>query len=307
MHVLGTRAAELPDHRRLCDLAGHAEPAFPLSPCPSQSRVIPITSASGYFTSNNVKTDYNLANEAAFIRASWDRCDATAHWRQRKAGQPFFSVFNILDTHQWRRNVETFEWFEEHIGSKLAAAQRHDPAKARVPPYYPDTPLVRRTLARTADCVTSMDKRVAELLKELDNSLAGDTIVFFYADEGAGIPHGKRTNYDSGLRVPLLIRFPDKFRQLAPAAAGAATDRMVSFVDFAPRCSAWPACPPSGICRARRSLARRPASRKNTLARPTASMVQFLSRAVHDARWLYIRNYLPHLSWMPPESAPINP
>ena len=161
---------------------------------------------------------------------SWNACSAEADWRRRKPGQPFFGVFTIFDTHQSHRSVNSFESFEKEIGSKLTAAERHDPAKAPVPPYYPDTPLVRRTLARSYDCVTSMDKGVGRILRQLEeDGLADDTIVLFCADGGAGMPRGKRTHYNFGLRVPLVIRFPKKFRHLAPVAAGQATDRLVSY------------------------------------------------------------------------------
>src|SRR5262245_20351527 len=61
--------------------------------------------AAGYFTSNNFKTDYNLKDEAAFKKAAWDRSDGKAHWRQRRPGQPFFAVFNLMETHQSRTGV----------------------------------------------------------------------------------------------------------------------------------------------------------------------------------------------------------
>src|SRR4029079_10711034 len=66
------------------------------------------------------------------------------------------------------------------------------------------------------------------------DGLAQDTIVFFFGDHGVGLPRGKRCLYDSGMQVPLLVRFPAKWAHLAPAAAGGTTDRLVSFVDFAP-------------------------------------------------------------------------
>ena len=258
----------------------------------------------GYFTSNNVKTDYNLANEAAFIREAWDRCSATAHWRQRRPGQPFFSVFNIMDTHQSRSNVWSFEQFEKEIGSKLSTAQRHDPAKAPVPPYYPDTPLVRRTVARYYDCITAMDKEVGRLLQQLDeDGLAGETIVFFYGDGGMGMPRGKRTNYDTGLRVPLIIRFPEKLRHLAPAVPGQAIDRLVSFVDFAPTVLRLAGLPARSYMQGQALLGDAAAAPRQYVfgARDRVDEVFDLSRSARDARWLYIRNYMPHLSWMQPE------
>jgi len=258
----------------------------------------------GYFTTNNAKTDYNLANESAFIGEAWDRCGATAHWRQRRPGQPFFSVFNIMDTHQSRSNVWSFEQFEREIGSRLSPAERHDPAKAPLPPFYPDTPLVRRTLARLYDCITAMDKEAGRLLKQLDeDGLAGETIVFFYGDGGVGMPRGKRTLYDTGLRVPLVLRFPEKLRHMAPAAAGDASDRLVSFVDFAPTVLSLAGLPIPSYMQGRAFLGPAAGAPREYVfgARDRVDEAFELSRSVRDARWLYVRNYMPHLSWMQPE------
>ena len=188
----------------------------------------------GYYCTNNEKTDYNTANERAIIAASWDESSGRAHWRKRPAGQPFFSVFNLMVSHQSRASVWSFEQFEAMISKVLTPAERHDPDRAPVPPYYPDTPTVRRTLARYYDCVTAMDKEVGRILDELAaDGLAEDTVVFFYGDNGRGLPRGKRTLYDTGLHEPFIIRFPQKYQHLAPAAPGQTTDRLVSFVDFA--------------------------------------------------------------------------
>ncbi len=189
----------------------------------------------GYYCTNNVKTDYNTSDEQRLIQESWDDCSATAHWRNRAEGQSFFSVFNLMETHQSRTSVWSFDEFEEKIGSQLPRDSRHDPDAVPVPPYYPDTPLVRRTLARYYDCITVMDLKVGQLLKQLnDDGLADSTIVFFYGDHGAGLPRGKRVLFDSGLRVPLLIRVPPRFRQRVPSTPGAVEAQLVSFVDFPP-------------------------------------------------------------------------
>ena len=59
----------------------------------------------GYYTSNNVKTDYNSASWEKIIAASWDESSATAHFRKRPKGRSFFSVFNLMTSHQSRSMV----------------------------------------------------------------------------------------------------------------------------------------------------------------------------------------------------------
>ena len=274
-------------------------------PVPAEFRGFPAwLRKAGYYCSNNVKTDYNLRDELAFVRDAWDVSSGKAHWRGRKPGQPFFAVFNIMTTHQSRASVFPHEQFEKMVGSRLAPEERHDPAKAPLPPYYPDTPESRRMLARYYDCITAMDKEVAALLRQLDeDGLASDTIVFFYGDNGMGIPRGKRCLFDTGLHEPLIIRFPEKFRHLATGAPGSTTDRLVSFVDFGPTVLSL-----AGLLVPKHMQGvafAGPASGKPRKlvfgARDRVDEAFDLSRSVRDGRWLYIRNFMPHLSWMQPE------
>ena len=136
----------------------------------------------GYYTTNNVKTDYNTADEPRLIAESWDESSAEAHWRGREGGQPFFAVFNHMHTHQSRISFLDTE-FPELTG----ALGKHDPAAAPLPPYYPDDPDVRKTVARYYDAITAMDANVGRLLAELEEEGAAEnTIVFFYGDHGTG-------------------------------------------------------------------------------------------------------------------------
>ena len=188
----------------------------------------------GYYTSNNSKTDYNLF-APNFVQTAWDESSKTAHWRKRPAGKPFFSVFNYTDTHQSMTSRDDYDAFAKKVQSRLSPGEIHDPAKAPLPPYYPDTPTARRTVARYYDCISTLDVWVRDILADLQaDGLAQDTIVLFYSDHGAGMPGGKAAAFDRGLRVPLLVHFPEKFRHLAPTANGAVSDRLVSFVDFGP-------------------------------------------------------------------------
>ena len=173
----------------------------------------------GYFCTNQSKTDYNFPVPPG----AWDvPGGAKAHWRSRKPGQPFFSVFNLTVTH------------ESRIRAKYDKLE-HDPARAVLPPYLPDTPLVRRDWARYHDLITAMDAQAGRLLGQLDeDGLAGDTIVFFFSDHGVGLPRAKQWIYDAGTHVPLVVYFPEKYRGLAPAPPGSAVDRLVGFVDIGP-------------------------------------------------------------------------
>ncbi len=257
----------------------------------------------GYYCTNNVKTDYNTGNAAAIIRDSWDACSAEAHWRGKKENQPFFAVFNDMTTHQSRSMVWPYEKFLKEIRSQLTESERHDPAKAPLPPYYPDTPITRRTVARYYDCISVMDKNTGKILKQLEeDGLADNTIVFFYSDHGAGIPRHKRLLLDSGLRVALMVRFPEKYKHLAPAEPGETTDRLVSFVDFAPTVLNLLGMPIPKYMQGQPFLGREQTPPRAHIfgARDRVDEAYDLARCVRDKNWLYVRNYMPHVSYNQP-------
>jgi uncharacterized sulfatase len=236
----------------------------------------------GYYCTNNSKTDYNLAEPGKV----WDESSARAHWKSRPAGQPFFAVFNFTITH------------ESQVRNRKHPLV-HDPAKAPLPSYYPDTPEIRRDVAHYYDNVTTMDAEVGEKLKELEAAgLADDTIVFFYSDHGTGLPRGKRTPCNSGLQVPLLIHVPEKFRALAPKdyAPGGTTERLVSFVDFAPTLLSVAGVQPPSYQQGHAFMGKYDTPPQPYLYGFRGRMDERvdLVRSVRDARYVYVRNYLPH-------------
>jgi uncharacterized sulfatase len=260
--------------------------------------------AAGYYCSNNVKTDYNVQNEAAFIRAAWDENSATARWRGRQPEQPFFSVINLMTTHQSRIGVWSHDRFETEVGSKLAPGERHDPARMILPPFYPDTAEARRAWARYHDCITLMDRQAGDILDQLAaDGLADSTIVFFYSDHGMGMPRGKRCLQDSGMHVPLLVRFPKRWAHLAPASPGSTSERLVSFVDFAPTALSLAHIQPPPHLQGIAFLGPHTRSPRAFVygARDRVDEAFDVARSARDHRWLYIRNFMPHLSWMQPE------
>lgn len=250
----------------------------------------------GYYCTNNVKTDYNTGSEKRLIAESWDACSARAHWRGRKDGQPFFSIFNLTETHQSQIFAPQ--------APEIALEQRHDPDKAPLPPYFPDTPAARATMARVHDCISAMDRHAGAILAELDkDGLKDDTIVFFWPDHGMGIPRGKRTLWDSGLQVPLVVRFPEKYRALAPTPPGSKCDRLVSLLDLGPTLLSLAGLPAPSHMQGRPFLGAAASQPRQYVygARDRVDEAMDLSRSVRDGRYLYIRNYMPDISWMQPE------
>jgi uncharacterized sulfatase len=248
----------------------------------------------GYFCSNNVKTDYNFP----VPQAAWDESSAKAHWRNRRPGQPFFSVFNFTTCHESQIRLPE-KTYQNRVAS-FTAKEKHDPAKAPIPPYHPNTPEVRQDWARYADMITYMDRQVGEILEQLEkDGLADTTIVFFFSDHGAGMPRSKRWLYDSSLRVPFIVRFPRMFEKLAPGQPGSTSDRLVSFVDFGPTVLSLAGVKVPAHMQGVPFLGPQAGTPREYIFgfRDRMDERYDMLRAVRDRRYKYIRNYLPHLPW----------
>jgi uncharacterized sulfatase len=253
-------------------------------PMPGVMRMYPqILREAGYYCTNNSKEDYNLEKRGKV----WDESSPRAHWKNRKPGQPFFAVFNHTVTHesQIRRQPHTL---------------KHDPAKARVPAYHPDIPEVRRAWAQYYDQLTEMDALAGKNLRELEEAgLADDTIVFYYGDHGSGLPRNKRSACNSGLQVPLIIHVPEKFKQLAPKdyAPGGKTKRLVQFVDFAPTLLSLVGLKAPEWMQGRAFMGAHEAAPNEFLFGFRGRMDERpdLVRSVFDRRYVYVRNYMPHI------------
>jgi arylsulfatase A-like enzyme len=236
----------------------------------------------GYYCTNNSKEDYNLQKPGRV----WDESSRKAHWRNRKAGQPFFAIFNFTVSH------------ESQI-RKRPHTPVHDAGKVRVPTYHPDTPEVRRDWAQYYDKITEMDVQVGRVLKELEeDGLADDTIIFYYGDHGSGMPRSKRWPYNSGLNVPLILSVPHKFRDLAPAdyRPGGKSDRLVGFIDLAPTLLSTVGIEPPKHMQGNAFLGKyeRAEQPYGYGFRGRMDERYDMVRVVRDKRYIYIRNYMPH-------------
>ncbi|MDX2149330.1 MAG: sulfatase-like hydrolase/transferase [Bryobacteraceae bacterium] len=239
--------------------------------------------AAGYYCTNNVKTDYNF--DAPLT--AWDENSNRAHYRNRtRKDQPFFSVFNLTTTHESQVRLSPEEFAERT--KRLRPEDRHRPEGAKLPPYYPDTPVVRKDWANYYDLVTTMDLQMGDLLRELnEQGLADNTVVFFWGDHGRGLPRAKRWVYDSGIHVPLIVRWPGMLKP------GTVVDRMVSLMDLGPTALSIAGHKPPAYMQGQAFLGphEAPARRYVFAARDRMDETYDLIRAVRDPRFKYIRNY----------------
>ena len=239
----------------------------------------------GYFTANHTKTDYNIGGRPD--GACWDSNKANA-WDLRKPGQPFFQVINFNESHESRAQGPV-------------TGTRHSPGEVTLSKYHPDEMGIRMNYAKYYDAVEDMDKQIGIALQDLEKAgLAEDTIVIFNSDHGGVLPRSKRFLFDSGIHAPLIIRIPEKYKHLWPAAApGTTVDRLVSFLDMP---KTWLSLTDADI----------PAVMQGHVfmgpkAEPEPPYAFSFrermderfdnQRAIRDKHFVYIKNYMPYVIW----------
>ncbi|MCB9783132.1 MAG: sulfatase [Candidatus Omnitrophica bacterium] len=214
------------------------------------------------------KTDYNFIWDPAM----YDSGD----WSNRKEGQPFFAQIQLH-------------------GGKNRKAKQHgtDPNKVNLPPYYPDDPVLREDWADYLNSWIQMDLEVGEILDRLEKeNLTENTFVFFWTDHGISHMRDKQFLYDGGIKVPLIVRFPDGSQN------GAVRKDLVEHIDIAATSLALADIPIPDRVQGRNLFSSSHEPREFIFAaRDRCDETVDIIRCVRTDRYKYIRNfmsYLPH-------------
>ena len=237
----------------------------------------------GYYTSNNAKEDYQFRKAVT----AWDDSSQTAHWRNRGPDQPFFSVFNFNITH------ESQIWVQAENPLRVP-----EDLEVPIPPYLPDTAVAQRDVRQVYSNIVAMDEQVGQILEELEqDGLLESTVIFWYSDHGGPLPRQKRLLYDAGLQVPMIIRYPDRWR------AGELDDQLISFVDFKSTALSLAGIEPPEYVDGRAFAGEFQSSESRLYIHAAADRFdrQYDTiRAVRDDRFKYLRNYHPEQGYYLP-------
>ncbi len=233
--------------------------------------------SAGYFCTNNEKTDYQFAPPLT----AWDENGKNAHWKHRPDGKPFFSIFNLMVTH------ESKIW--ERTNEPLVV----DPQKITLPPYYPEDPIVRHDMAVMYSNIHEMDKQFQKLIDEVKTAgLLDNTIIVFYSDNGGPMPRGKRALYESGTLVPFMIKYPDGYGK------GTVENRLCSFPDIPATILSVAGIYPPRYMHGKAFAGKYAQSARNYVygARNRFDEVTDKMGYVRDSKYRYIRNYMPEIA-----------
>ncbi len=142
--------------------------------------------------------------------------DFAAFWKARPAGAPFCFWFGSTDPHRgyaWESGVKSGMRLED----------------VRVPPYLPDSEIVRKDMCDYFWEVQRFNEETGELLKMLEkNGELENTLVVMSGDNGWPFPRGKASLYDAGTHVPLAVQWGSRIK------GGRKVEDFVSLTDLAP-------------------------------------------------------------------------
>ncbi|MDE0935713.1 MAG: sulfatase-like hydrolase/transferase [Mariniblastus sp.] len=246
----------------------------------------------GYYCTNNSKQDYQFKTPADV----WDQSDKKAHWKNRPdPKQPFFAVFNFTGCHE--SGIASKSKYKQ-ITKDLSPQQRQDADQLTLPPYYPDTPVVREDWKRNYELITAMDVWAGSLIQELkDAGEYENTIVMYWSDHGVGLPRAKRWLYDSGTHIPLIVKLPDRWK--VNNKIGVVENELISSLDFAPTVLKLAGLKPPSHMQGRAFLGSDLKPQRDYVygARDRMDERYDIIRSVRDRKYRYIRNYEPHKAY----------
>ena len=279
-------------------------------PPPEVKMVSEIMRENGYYTTNNAKEDYQFFKS----ELAWDESSVFAHWRNRPNDEtPFFSIFNAGVTHEssmWnsqprQEDYEKFppsrslkNWWERR-GYKTIEEYQKDTIPLQVaedlavepPPYLPQNEIGKKAMRKLYSNMVRMDRFFGNILDQLEeDGLLEETIIVWYSDHGGPLPRQKRLLYDSGLRTPLIIRYPNKKR------AGERDDRLISFVDFPPTLLSMVGIEPPSYMQGQAFEGRFKSKTPRTFIHGHADRFDEsvdMIRAVRNRKFKYLKNFYP--------------
>ena len=248
-------------------------------PLPADQKILPSYLAeAGYYTANVGKLHLGENGAAQFDRVE----DKLESWRsvlkERPGDKPFFLSVGFHDPHR--------PYQPDTIPDPT------DAAEVIVPPFLADTPETRQDLAGYYDEATRMDREIGKILAEVDSQgQTENTLVIFFSDNGMPFPRAKTSCYDSGIRIPMIVRWPGR------VPAGEVSRSLISTVDLAPSVLSLLGLEvPSrmqGMALSRVLTDPQAEAREYIHAERNWHNLDDHQRAVRDKRYKYIRNHFP--------------
>ena len=196
----------------------------------------------GYYTFTNDKLDYQFSGifPGTGPFTIWDNENDLYGWKKRDITQPFFGIINLIVTHEsclFYGIPDSLAYLP--IMTIQKKIQRYyeapiSPEQVLIPPFYPDTDLVRKDISRLYNNIFILDKQFKDILNELEkDGLLENTIIIFSSDHSDGLPRYKRELFDTGIKVPFIVNW-SKTNFATQFSKNTISTDLVSFIDIAP-------------------------------------------------------------------------
>lgn len=137
----------------------------------------------------------------------------------KQANKPFLLMVNYKDAHR--------PFIRQQAGLPVKPLEPNDVEP--LPHFGLKTDTLVEQTANYYNCMNRLDAGIGMLMDALDKSGHLDnTIVIYLGDHGADILRGKRTSYEGGVKIPLIMRWPKGIN------SGQVRHEMVSTIDIMP-------------------------------------------------------------------------
>lgn len=268
----GIDGEEYASYRKLMGKRGRNIPFYSAVPDAEIRCFTEYLRSAGYYCTNQQKCDYQFYPPFT----AWDENGNKASYENTPENMPFFSVINHEVTH------------ESRLWKKANDPLLTQPEEVVVPGYYADLPFVRKDIARKYSNIEELDAQIGERLKKLeDEGLLDKTIIFFWSDHGGPLLRQKRAVGNSGLHVPLIVRFPDK------RLAGTVSTDIVSLMDLGPTVLSLAGIKPPEYMDGKAFLGEYKAEKREAFfgSADRFDETYDFARSVLDGKFVYIRNF----------------
>ncbi|TYA72040.1 sulfatase [Seonamhaeicola marinus] len=202
---------------------------------PDSIKTIPeLMREAGYFTFNSGKDDYNFHYDRRglyTVGTEDNYAEGMNGWQGNRAKNYMSFTENVWSS----RPSKDQPWFGQIqiMGGKrdykyVREGEQLEDNEVPLPPYYPDTPVQRKSWTIHYNANRGSDVAVENILNQLEaDGALENTIIFFFSDHGSNTSlRHKQFCYEGGMKVPLIIKGNHPSLQ-----KGAVRDDLVSLLD----------------------------------------------------------------------------
>ncbi|WP_039990174.1 sulfatase family protein [Paraglaciecola arctica] len=249
----------------------------------------------GYFTFNSGKEDYNFSYDRKdlyegdyMVHPLYGKSGVPIDWNSRQdKDQPFFGQIQLKGGKHIFSST-----FKDRVKFPI------DRSKIKLPPYYPNDPVVVEEWARYLESLQMTDRDVGEILQRLkDDGELDNTLIFFFADHGTRFLRHKQFLYEGGIKVPFIAYWKGNPNIVVPGVR----DELISGLDIGATSLAVAGIDIPEYFEGENLFSGHYKSKDYVIsARDRCDFTIDRIRSVRTERYKYIKNFFPERSAMQP-------